>query len=308
MKARLLIGVVLLSILALLMGACAPQPGPVPAPTPAPSPAPVPSPKPAPAPIPAPAPPVTGDEANFRFLISDEVNAIEDFEHLYVTISSIGIKQSGESGEWFQFPPNIQEVDLKLLVGDNAQEIWSGNVTPGEYTKVFIYVSDVNGVLVGAGENETVEVKLPSNKLQISKPFVVIEDSVTSFVYDLTVVAAGNDKSGVKYILKPQIAQSGPDKPFNLVTAKGKPEDTGKPEGKGKPEEEEVEEIEVEGSIDTIDGEIWTMIVDGETRTVDVGGVEVEGEPAVGLQAEVEGVLVDDIIIAGEVKVKESEE
>ena len=71
--------------------------------------------------------------------------------------------------------------------------------------------------------------------------------------------------------------------------------------------EEEVEELEFEGTIETIDGTTWTMTVDGETRTVDVSSAEVEGEPEVGLEAEVKGVLVDDTIIAGEVKVKESE-
>ena len=34
---------------------------------------------------------------------------------------------------------------------------------------------------------------------------------MTSFTYDLTVVAAGNAQSGIKYILKPQVDQSGAD-------------------------------------------------------------------------------------------------
>ena len=53
------------------------------------------------------------------------------------------------------------------------------------------------------------EVKLPSHKLHISKSFQVTADTVTSFTYDLTVVAAGSPQSGIKYILKPQVDQSG---------------------------------------------------------------------------------------------------
>ena len=153
----------------------------------------------------------TGEDVNFRFLISDEVNAIGDFQYLNVTISSIGVHRSGASGNWTELEPAVSVVDLTKLQGENATVIWSGNLTAGNYTKVFIYVSNVTGVLKA---NQTVvNVKLPSNKLQISKPFT-INDSVVNFVYDITVVKAG--ESG-KYILKPQIAQSGADQEFEEV-------------------------------------------------------------------------------------------
>jgi hypothetical protein len=50
---------------------------------------------------------------------------------------------------------------------------------------------------------------LPSQKLQISIPFQITAGSVTSFIYDLTVVSTGNQQSGIKYILKPQVGESG---------------------------------------------------------------------------------------------------
>ncbi len=176
----------------------------------------------------SPTPAPTVDKANFQLLISDEVNDIEDFEHLYVSISSIGVHQDGESGTWLLLDPEpnpdgdgIDGIDLRPLVGPNAVVIWSGNIAAGDYDKVFIYVSDVTGVPVGAGEGETAEVKLPSNKLQISKPFTISSDSAVNFVYDITVVKAG--QSG-RYILKPQIAESGADQGFNDVTPEGQPE------------------------------------------------------------------------------------
>lgn len=39
-------------------------------------------------------------EISFRFLVSDEANDIGDFEHLYVTIPSIGIHQGSDNGTW----------------------------------------------------------------------------------------------------------------------------------------------------------------------------------------------------------------
>ena len=143
-------------------------------------------------------------EGNFVFLISDEVNAIGDFESLNVTISEIGLQAAGESERWIEFTPEIKEVDLTQLQGEEAQEIWRGNVPAGQYSQVFIYVSEVRGKLRATGQ--IIEIKLPSHKLHISKPFQVTADAVTIFTYDLTVVATGHNGG---YILKPQIEQSG---------------------------------------------------------------------------------------------------
>ena len=163
--------------------------------------------------------PQPGPGGNFALLISDEVNAIGDFQSLSVSISKIGLQLEGEAGRWIELDPEVEAVDLTLLQGDKAQEIWGGDVPEGQYTKVFIHVSDVSGVLRETGR--PVDVKLPSEKLQISKPFEVTSDEVTSFVYDLTVVAAGSPQSGIKYILKPQIGQSGAGQRFERIDGKG---------------------------------------------------------------------------------------
>ena len=167
----------------------------------------------------------SGDFSNFRLLVSDEVNAIGDFESLNVVISRIGVHGGGESGGWTEITLQATDgvtgsgpvsLDLTMLQGDRAQEIWSGHMEPGSYSKMFIYVDEVTGVLEDTGE--VITVKLPSNKLHLSVPFEVTESSVTSFVYDITVIAAGNSKAGrVKYILKPQILESGSEVRFEEV-------------------------------------------------------------------------------------------
>jgi hypothetical protein len=148
-------------------------------------------------------------EGNFAFLVSDEVNAIGDFQKLDISISKVILHLGGEEEKRIEFRPEIQVVNLTDLQGNRAQEIWRGDVPEGEYSKIFLEVSQVSGVLWDSGEE--VEIKLPSGKLQISKPFKVESGGVTNFVYDLTVVKAG--KSG-QYILKPQIGQSGADQDF----------------------------------------------------------------------------------------------
>jgi hypothetical protein len=152
-------------------------------------------------------------QANLRLLVSDQPNLIGDFSHLYVTISSIGILPAGNNSTWQQFTPNITTVDLTTLQGNNAEQIWSGNVTPGQYDKVFINISKVEGNLTASAGGGTANVKLPSDKLQISKPFTVSGNGTTSFVFDITVIKAGNSS---QYILEPQIASSGADQTFKL--------------------------------------------------------------------------------------------
>jgi hypothetical protein len=150
---------------------------------------------------------------NFVLLISDDVNAISDFESVNVSITKVGLF-SNANGGWMEFEPDVKVVDLTTVQGDKTQQIWRGNIPEGEYTKVFIYVSNVQGVLKEAMESngQSVEIKLPGNKLHISKPFQITEGTVTSFTYDLTVIATGNEQSGIKYILKPQANESGATK------------------------------------------------------------------------------------------------
>ncbi len=196
-----------------------PQPSP-PAVTPVPEPGP-----PVVTPVPQPSPPVVtpvpqpSPEGYFVFLISDDVNAIGDFESVDISISKIGLLLSGSEG-WLEFEPELTDVDLTLVQGDKTQEVWRGNVPEGEYTKVFIQVAGVRGILKETGEE--VDIKLPSQKLQMSKRFQVGADELTSFTYDLTVVAAGSPQSGIKYILKPQVDQSGADHKPSKPNGKGK--------------------------------------------------------------------------------------
>ena len=168
-------------------------------------------------------------QGNFAFLISDEVNDIGDFKELHISISRVSLDPTGDDEEVIAFEPETPMIDLTQLQGNLAQEIWRGDIPKGEYDKVFLEISEVRGVLLESGED--IEIKLPSNKLQISTPFEVEGGELTSFVYDLTVVKAG--KSG-QYILKPQVGQSGADQDFIKVEPKEKPANNGTPKEKNK--------------------------------------------------------------------------
>jgi Domain of unknown function (DUF4382) len=165
---------------------------------------------------------VTGSSAqgNFVFQVTDEVNAIADFSKLEITVDKISLLQTGNSNQWVEFTPATTEFDLTLLPDGKTQELWQGNIPEGNYSKEDIYVSAVQGILKASGD--TIQIKLPSNKLELAQPFQVSANNTTSFTYDLTVVKAGNAQGGGKYLLKPQLNGEGVNQTTNAGNDKNK--------------------------------------------------------------------------------------
>lgn len=93
-------------------------------------------------------------------------------------------------------------VDLTEVVGDRAKPVFDGELSPGTYEKLELNVSDVEGIVGG----EAAEVEVPSEKLQLTKPFEVEADGAVDFVFDINVVERGREAS---YILKPVVSESG---------------------------------------------------------------------------------------------------
>ncbi|MFB6304550.1 MAG: DUF4382 domain-containing protein [Haloferacaceae archaeon] len=147
-----------------------------------------------------------GTAGTVEFYLSDERNDIDDFRHLNVTVSRVGFRN--ESGNWTEYPVDDRTVDLTRLQGANATRIANFSVPNDTYTKVFVYVSEVNGTLVDGSDQR---VKLPSGKLQLNQKFTVGANESVDFVFDITVRKAG--KSG-KYVLQPVATESGTDVPI----------------------------------------------------------------------------------------------
>jgi hypothetical protein len=211
----------------------------------------------------------SGDAGVVRFYISDEKNAISDFRHLNVTISEVGLQQAGdaesddgeepsetttvdngtevpteeqansteededeesESGDWVEYDVDDRTFDLTKLQGANASLLDELETPEGSYSKVFVHVEEINATLQNG---ESVNVKLPSEKLQINQEFTVEANDTVDFVFDITVHKAGN--SG-KYILTPVISESGPDVPIEDV------DDEREEESEDESEEDETDE------------------------------------------------------------------
>lgn len=170
-------------------------------------------------------------EGSVTVLISDEPNAIDDFEHLNATIDKVGVHrvddpetEKNESG-WVEKDVDSVTMDLTELKGKKAAKLADVPVKNGTYDKVFVHVSEVNGTLTD-GSNP--DVKLPSNKLHIKQEFTVGDGEKTEFVFDLGVQKAGG--SG-KYVIKPVVSESGTDVEYeenpDAKKEGGKPDDAG---------------------------------------------------------------------------------
>ncbi|SHH43472.1 DUF4382 domain-containing protein [Halobaculum gomorrense] len=167
------------------------------------------------------------DGGTVNFYISDQQNAIDQFEHLNVTITQVTLVQAdgddesetestentttetatpesddADDGGQVTYQVDNITVDLTELQGANASKLGSVPVPNGTYTKVFVEVSSVNGTLT---DGSSADVKLPSNKLQLNTDFTVSNGEAVDFVFDVTVFERGPNG----YILKPVASESG---------------------------------------------------------------------------------------------------
>lgn len=172
---------------------------------------------------------------SFRLLISDQPAAIEDFDSLDVTLSSARIFRTGDSEEitaaavtgtaaessnptaanatvnetageegqgFIEFDLDSVTVDLTQVIGDRAVSVLAEELEAGRYAGIELHVASAEGVVDG----EAVDVKVPSNRLRIIRPFEIGADQELDFVFDINVVRKGPNGG---YNLLPVIGKSG---------------------------------------------------------------------------------------------------
>jgi len=112
-----------------------------------------------------------------------------------------GDEEDGDGGGFSEIDLEGATVDLTQVLGKKALGVFEGGLPAGRYTKIELYAAAVDGIVDG----ESVDVKIPSGKLQIVKPFEIEAGSTVSFVFDINVVKKGNNG----YNLLPVISESG---------------------------------------------------------------------------------------------------
>lgn len=211
MKVKIVAVITLLSILALLFGACAPIPAPLPAPTTPPTPSPVPSPTPTPT-----------HSGTLQLYVTDAPPR-EQVTSIMVTVSEVQVhmaeaeqereqeqsasdnetpeqeleqerEQDGE-GKWITIDLSDDATTFDLLeIKGIEQYLGASEVAIGKYTQVRLVVDTIQ---VSLGEGELQDATVPSNELKIVRPFDVIAGETTALILDfeadkmVTVTGAG---------------------------------------------------------------------------------------------------------------------
>jgi len=249
-----------------------------------------------------------------NFYVSDEQNAIGDFEHLNVTVTAVAFQHANASADgaaeattdgnetdgdasgdasantstetysraevqdkqasedWVVRDIDNRSVDLTTLQGANATMLADFDVPAGDYETAMVYVSDVNATLKSG---QQVDVKLPSEKLHVNKPFTVGDGESVDFVFDMTVVEKGNSGG---YNLKPVVAESGTDVEIRDVGAADDDDD---------------------GDEASLKASFVGNVSAGEEATLRV--TNATGEPVEGAVVEVNGEVVGETTADGEI-------
>lgn len=230
----------------------------------------------------------TTDAGTVAFYISDQANAIGDFQQLEVTVTRVGIERAAdEGGGWVEREVDDVTVDLTGLRGANATLVDEYDVPNGTYDKVFVHVDAVNATLENG---EQVRVKLPSEKLQIKQEFTVGDDTQVDFVFDIAVHKAGN--SG-KYILKPVVSESGTDVPIERTD--DEPENEGEDDDREDDDDRDDDDRENE-----LNATVVGDVTPGENATLEV---TLNGDPVSNATVRVDGVVVGTTAADGRVTV-----
>ncbi len=203
-----------------------------------------------------------------------------DVKSAVVHLTNIEVHRvSGDTSGWIPVIGAPPSFDL-MVVDEVTAVLGSANVTAGRFTQIRMDVTEVTG---NTTDDVPYTAEVPGRKLKIVRPFNVGGGATTVLTLDFdgekSLIRTGSNK----FLFKPVVKLS--------IDYKG-----------------EAEELEFEGTIKAIVGDNWTMTIDGVDWEVDVSEADIEGDPEVGLEAEVEGTVVDGIIVASEVEIKEAEE
>ncbi|MFH1235163.1 MAG: DUF4382 domain-containing protein, partial [Candidatus Diapherotrites archaeon] len=136
-------------------------------------------------------------------LVSDEEANIGDFSSVNVTFDSARIFFEDENKGFKEMPLNGAKADLAQLIGENTVPVGEFQLEAGSYSKIELEVQSIEAVLISG---DAADVKIPSEKLIVTKPFTIDANTETRFVFDIQVVKKGQL---YEYNLLPNIAKSG---------------------------------------------------------------------------------------------------
>jgi len=133
-------------------------------------------------------------------ITDEDGNGVIDW---YVTTAKIEDDDGSEAG-WHTIVDESQTFDL-IVLQDVKEELGLNELTIGKYTQIRLTVEKANITINNDGENEVHDLKIPSKKVKLIKPFWIYEDDTTVLTLDFDLYESVHKTGNDKYIMKPTI-------------------------------------------------------------------------------------------------------
>jgi hypothetical protein len=105
---------------------------------------------------------------------------------------------------WYTIVEESQTFDL-IALQDVKEELGLKNLSVGKYTQIRLTVEKAEIIINNDGESEVHDLKIPSKKVKLIKPFWIYKDNTTVLTLDFDVHESVHKTDSDKYIMKPTI-------------------------------------------------------------------------------------------------------
>ena len=120
----------------------------------------------------------------------------------YVTYAKIGDDDNSTAG-WYTI---VNESQFDLIALQNVTELLGEeNLPVGKYTQIRLIVEEAIITINESGNKTEYNLKIPSNKVKLIKPFWIYENETTVLTLDFDVYKSIHKTGKDKYIMKPTI-------------------------------------------------------------------------------------------------------
>jgi PKD repeat protein len=125
----------------------------------------------------------------------------------YLTSAIIGEVENDDNDSdagWYTIVEESQTFDLMVLQ-DVKEELGLKNLSVGKYTQIRLTVEKAEITIDNDGEIEAHNLKIPSSKVKLIKPFWIYKDNTTVLTLDFDVYKSVHKTGNDKYIMNPTI-------------------------------------------------------------------------------------------------------
>jgi len=125
----------------------------------------------------------------------------------YITSAIIGDVDEDDDNStagWYTIVNVSQTFDL-ISLQNVTDLLGEKNLSTGKYTQIRLIITEAIITINNSGKIEVHDLKIPSNKVKLIKPFLIYENEITVLILDFDVYESIHKTGKDKYIMRPMI-------------------------------------------------------------------------------------------------------